>query len=98
MANDERGPGFGMGLILGGIIGTLAGLLLAPGPGEETRTQFMDRTAGLRQKAEDLRAEARERVREVIEEGKVVASRMRGEREVASPEEPSSDNLEEPSI
>ncbi|MDA0987990.1 MAG: YtxH domain-containing protein [Chloroflexi bacterium] len=98
MASEERGPGFGIGLILGGVIGALAGLILAPGPGEETRTQFMGRTAGLRQKAEELRAAARERVREVIEEGKVVASRMRGEREVTSPEEPSSDNLEEPSI
>jgi gas vesicle protein len=95
MANEEKGPGFGIGLILGGVIGALVGLLLAP---EETRTEVMDRTAGLRQKAEELTAEARDRVREVIEEGKVVASRMRGEKEVANPKEPSSDNLEEPSI
>ena len=83
MASEERGPGFGTGLILGGIIGALAGLLLAPRPGEETRAQVMERTAGLRQKAEELTAEARERVREAIEEGKVVASRMRGSREGA---------------
>ena len=97
MASEERGPGFGTGLILGCIIGALAGLILAPRPGEETRAQVMVKTAGLRQKAEELTAEARERMRQVIEEGKVVASRMRGAQEGASPEEPSSDNREEPS-
>jgi len=97
MANEERGPGFSTGLILGAIIGALAGLLLAPKPGEATRAQVMERTAGLRQKAEELTAEARERVREAIEEGRVVASRMRAAREGDGSEEPSSDNREEPS-
>ena len=97
MANEERGPGFSTGLILGGIIGALAGLLLAPKPGEETRARVMERTAGLRQKAEELTAEARVRVREAIEEGRVVASRMRAAREDASPEEPSSENGDKPS-
>ena len=97
MANEERGPGFSTGLILGGIIGALAGLLLAPKPGEETRARVIERTAGLRHKAEELTAEARERVREVIEEGRIVASRMRGAQEGATPEEPSSDNRKEPS-
>ena len=68
MASEERGPGFGTGLILGAIIGALAGFLLAPRPGEETRAQVMERTAGLRQKAEELTAEARDLVRGAIEE------------------------------
>ena len=97
MANEERGPGFSTGLLLGGVIGALAGLLLAPKPGEETRARVMERTAGLRQKAEELTAEARERVRDAIEEGRVVASRMRAAREDASPEEPSSENGDKPS-
>jgi len=97
MANEERGPGFSTGLILGGIIGALAGLLLAPKPGEETRARVMERTAGLRQKAEELTAEARERVREAIEEGRVVASRMRAAREGDSPEGPPPDNGDKPS-
>ena len=96
MGSEHRGPGFGTALILGGIIGALVGLLLAPRPGEETRAQVMERTAGLRQKAEELTAEARERVREAIEEGRVIASRMRAGKEANHPEEPFSDNREEP--
>ena len=92
MASEHGGPEFGTGLILGGLIGALAGLLLAPRPGEETLAQVKERTAGLRQKAEELTAEARVLLREAIEEGKAVAGRMRA----GHPEEPSSDNLEEP--
>ena len=73
---DDRGPGFGTGLLLGAAIGTLAGLLLAPRPGEETRAQMLERTAGLRGRAEELAVEARERVREAIEEGRAVANRI----------------------
>ena len=96
MASDNSGQGFGTGLVLGGIIGALVGLLLAPRPGEETRAQVMERTAGLRQKAEELTADARGRVREAIEEGRAVVSRMRPGHEADHPEEPSSDNREGP--
>ena len=70
------GPGFGTGLLLGAAIGTLAGLLLAPKPGEETRAQMLERTAGLRGRAEEIAVEARERLREAVEEGRAVASRI----------------------
>ena len=92
MASDNRGPGFGTGLILGAVIGTLAGLLLAPRPGEETRAQMKERTAGLRGKAEVFASEARERLREVVEEGRVVASRIMTGHEESAPEESSPDN------
>ena len=96
MAGDSRGPNFGTGLILGATIGALAGLFLAPRPGEETRAQMKERTAGLREKAEELAIEARERVREAIEEGKAVASKIRiGHDEVVT-EEPSTDSREQP--
>ena len=95
MASEHGGPGFSTGLILGGLIGALAGLLMAPRPGEETLAQVKERTAGLRQKAEELTAEARERLREIIEEGRVVASRIRTGVEEAIPEGPSSDDNRE---
>ena len=69
MANENGGPGFGTGLILGGIIGALAGLILAPRPGEDTLAQFREKTEGLRERAEELAAEARVRLRGVVEEG-----------------------------
>lgn len=77
MANEHSGPGFGTGLLLGSIIGALAGLMLAPKPGEETRHQVAQKTAGLRIKAEELAVEARDLVREIVEEGRVVAERIR---------------------
>ena len=106
MASENKGPGFGTGLILGGIIGALVGLLLAPRPGEETRAQVMEstaglrhraeeRTAGFRQKAEELTAEARERLREVIEEGRAVASRIRPGQEGNHPDDGFLDNRQE---
>ena len=96
MAGDHRGQSFGTGLLLGAAIGALAGLFLAPRPGEETRAQMKERTAGLREKAEELAIEARERVREAIEEGKAVASKIRiGHDEVVT-EEPSTDSREQP--
>lgn len=87
MASEHGGPGFGTGLILGSVIGALAGLLLAPMPGEETRAQVRQRTAGLRQKAEELKTEAKELVREAVIEGRAAASRMRSGHEDDHPEE-----------
>ena len=97
MASEHSGPGIGTGLVLGAIIGGLAGLLLAPRPGEETRAQVKERTAGLRERAGDLAVEARESLKGAIEEGRVVASRIRTSMEGSVPPgEPSSDNREEP--
>ena len=98
MANEG---GFGTGLVLGGAIGLLAGLLLAPKAGEQTRAEMVERTAGLRQRAEDMTADFRERVREtvreVMDEGKVVANRIMPtrEQEGAVSTEPATDSREE---
>ncbi len=69
MANSG-GPGFSSGLLLGGIIGALIGLLSAPKPGEETRAQVKEKTAGLRQKAEELISEARELILDELQDGR----------------------------
>ena len=68
--SNGRGPGFSSGLLLGGIIGALIGLLSAPKPGEETRAQVREKTAGLRQKAEELTSEARELILDVLQDGR----------------------------
>ena len=59
-----------MGLVCGGLIGALIGLLSAPKPGEETRAQVREKTAGLRQKAEELTSEARELILDVLQDGR----------------------------
>lgn len=98
MANEHGGPGFGTGLILGSVIGALAGLLLAPVPGEATRAQVRERTAGLRQKAEELTAEAKELVREAVIEGRAAASRMRAGHEDNHPEDTFTGDRKEPTL
>ena len=98
MANEA---GFGTGLVLGGAIGLLAGLLLAPKAGEQTRAEMAERTAGLRQRAEDMTADFRERVREtvreVMDEGRIVANRIMPakEQEGAAAADPAADGREE---
>ena len=78
MAHDHQsGPGFGSGLIIGSLLGALAGVLLAPKPGDETRAQVLEKTAVLRERAEELAGEARGLIREAVEEGRAVASRLR---------------------
>ena len=69
MANNN-GPGFSSGLLLGGIIGALIGLLSAPKPGEETRARVKEKTAGLRQKVEELTTEAKELLLDVLQDGR----------------------------
>ena len=51
MAKDNGG-GFSTGLILGAIIGTVAGILMAPKPGSETRSELLDKSDYWRGKAE----------------------------------------------
>lgn len=51
MAKDNGG-GFSTGLILGAIIGTVAGILMAPKPGAETRSELLEKSDYWREKAE----------------------------------------------
>jgi len=70
MSDESRGGEFLAGLILGGLIGAAAALLLAPQPGDETRAELREKGIELkdrmielseeaRRKAEDLQAESR---------------------------------------
>lgn len=59
MANNDSSSGsFAIGFILGGIIGALAALLLAPKKGSETRTDLVERSVAMRAIAEELAAQA----------------------------------------
>ena len=45
MAHDHQsGPGFGTGLIIGSLLGAIAGIMFAPKPGDETRAQVLEKT------------------------------------------------------
>ena len=59
MANKDSGGSFALGLIVGGIAGALAALLLAPKKGSETRSDLLERSQAMRSRAEELAALAR---------------------------------------
>ena len=66
MANDDGGN-FMTGFVLGGIIGAVVGILLAPKPGLETRADLLEQSDILRSRAEELAARARDRFGPTVE-------------------------------
>lgn len=73
------GGGFVAGMVLGGALGFVSGLIMAPKSGDETRTVLSERGQELRDKAEEYLAAARERMASASGEGKRAARTMRGE-------------------
>lgn len=68
MASNDNGGNFITGFFLGGIIGTIVGIMLAPKPGTETRSELLDQSDTLRRRAEELAARAREQIGPAIDE------------------------------
>ncbi len=60
--NSVSAGGFISGIVVGGIIGFVTGMILAPKSGDETRTLFTERGQELRDKADDFIAAAKERM------------------------------------
>lgn len=80
----DRFGSFLAGLVLGGLVGGITALLLAPAPGEETRRRLAEKaeeaTEEARKRVEEygelgaeLVAEKRKAIEEAIEEGKKAA-------------------------
>ena len=78
MANNDGGSSFLLGLVLGGVAGFVAGILLAPRSGEETRAMLSEKSSEWRERAGDLGAATRERLRQAVSEGQAAARRARG--------------------
>ena len=62
MKHENSSLDFIKGFIIGGAIGAIAALLMAPRPGEETRTQIRTKGTELKEKAETTVAEMQKRV------------------------------------
>ena len=67
MANNDDGGTFMVGFLLGGIIGTIVGILLAPKAGSDTRAELAGQSEIWRDRAEEIAARVRERVGPAIE-------------------------------
>ena len=70
MANNDNGSSFSFGFLLGGIIGVLVGVMLAPRSGSEMRSDLADRSEAWRTRAEEMAAKVRERVGPTVESAK----------------------------
>jgi|TARA_B110000196_G_scaffold293773_1_gene282321 gas vesicle protein len=77
MASNDGG-GFIVGLIVGGAAGFLAGILMAPRSGEETRAIFAEKSSEWRERVGEVGAITRERFGQAVTEGQAAASRARG--------------------
>ncbi|MBM4431006.1 MAG: hypothetical protein FJ026_11770 [Chloroflexi bacterium] len=73
MSNESKGGAeFLAGLIIGGLIGAAAAILLAPQPGDETRAQLREKGIELKERVIELSEEARKKAEEWQEEGRAV--------------------------
>ena len=101
MASDGGGSSFVSGFLFGGIIGAVVGILLAPRPGSETRSDLLDQSEEFREKTEEILARLRERLEPAVEsvreqllpvaervvKGSVSAATKRGSSKVSKSEE-----------
>jgi gas vesicle protein len=67
---DHDSRGFLSGLFYGALIGTAAGLLMAPRPGIETRQQLRDTSVRLRDQVEHTAQEALHKAEELQQQGR----------------------------
>jgi gas vesicle protein len=70
MSDESRGAEFLAGLIIGGLIGAAAALLIAPQPGEETRAELREKGIELKDRMIELSEEARKRAEDWQDEGR----------------------------
>ena len=70
------------GFLIGGAVGALVGLLLAPQSGEETREMLGDKAKDIKQKAEGTVKEIQSRADEIVEDlqnkGDAIVNKIQG--------------------
>jgi len=81
MDDDERGGGFGWGLVVGLALGVVVGAFLAWGPGREQVAELRSRTIELTDSARRAAGDPESPVRRAIQEGISAARRRREELE-----------------
>ena len=76
---DRNGSEFFAGLVIGGLIGAAAGVLLAPQSGEETRAQIRDTSLELKDRASETIGEAREKAEAIVADARRRAEEITAE-------------------
>ena len=68
---------FGIGLLIGGALGILAGILFAPKSGKEMRSAIKEKGNEVFQDAKEIYADAGTKAKEIIEEAKHQAKELK---------------------
>ena len=74
---EDGGGSFLMGLLAGTVLGAGLGMLFAPRPGSELRTQLTDQASKLRNTAGGAYSQVGERVTQIVDRGREAYDRAR---------------------
>lgn len=74
---EDGGGSFLMGLLAGTVLGAGLGMLFAPKPGAELRSQLSEQTGRLRSSANDAYSQASEKVHQMVDRGREAYDRAR---------------------
>ena len=74
MAEHDETRLFGIGFAVGATLGLVMGILYAPKPGREMRTELREKIVSAEHRAEHILAEARDKSKTIIEEARVRAA------------------------
>ncbi len=77
--NDKEETGFLKGMIIGGVIGALAGVLFAPKAGKEIRSDLKEKGEKVFGKAEEIYNEAAAKAKTIVDEAKQKAEELKRE-------------------
>jgi len=75
---EDGGGSFLMGLLAGTVLGAGLGMLFAPKPGSELRTQLGEQAGRLRSTATDTYQQATDKVSQIVDRGREAYDRARG--------------------
>ena len=67
MSNDQGGGSFFSFFLMGGIVGAIVGLLLAPRKGQETRAELSQKSEILKEQVEDMAVQLKDRLNPTID-------------------------------
>jgi gas vesicle protein len=75
---EDSSGAFLMGLLAGTVLGAGLGMLFAPKPGSDLRSQISESAGKLRQSATDTYSQASEKVSQMVDRGREAYDRARG--------------------
>lgn len=77
MAERDNSAGLVLlSFIVGGVVGTVLGILFAPKAGKETREDIAEAAAEIKKEAQKFAKDAKERVESFVEESKDVVAKL----------------------